>query len=128
MPIAGDVTVRGVDDTVDRLIQVDGGLDDRNLQTFLGLAAGQTHRYLMGLSKDTPPVGETGVLPVITGRLKNSFFWGTRRQGGPVGFVATNLIYAKDVEQRRGFLGRTVRDMVQPINDLLTRYVGGLSR
>jgi hypothetical protein len=114
--------IRGVDEAVNRLERVDRGLSDGPLKTFLNLAAGLAHRYLMGLSKDRPPVDQSGVLPVITGRLKNSFFWGTRSQGGPVGFVATNLSYAPAVEKRRGFLGRTVRDTAKPINDLFAGY------
>lgn len=122
MPNDISLSIRGVTEAQQQLQAVDKATADPQLIALLSLAAGQVHRYLMSLGKDTPPVGITGVLPVITGRLKNSFFWGTGRQGNSlVGYVATNLIYAPEVERRRGFLAKTIKDMEGPVNSLFGR-------
>ena len=129
MPTEVSMTVRGIDSAIGELQRVEVGFGDPRMLALLNLAAGSVHRYLMGLGRDNPPIDETGVLPVITGRLKNSFFWGSGRQGGaPVGFVATNLIYAREVEQRRGMLARTLRDMERPVNDLFASYANRVVR
>jgi hypothetical protein len=90
------------------------------LRPALQLATGMVHRYLIGLGQDYPPVGQQGVLPVQTGRLKNSFFWLVESRGNDlVGRVATNLEYAEKVNRRRLFMERVVRDQAGPVNDLL---------
>lgn len=123
------IQVSGAREAINEIQRVEVGLGDPRLLPVLSAAAGLVHRYLMGLSRDTPPVGEQGVLPVITGRLKNSFFWGSGRQGGDtVGFVRSNLGYGPPVEQRRGFLSRTIKDTEKPVNDFVGRYVAGVVR
>lgn len=123
------VRVSGVGETAARLTQIETGLGDPRMLPVLSAAAGMMHRYLMGISRERPPVGEQGVLPVISGRLKNSFFFGSGRIGGEtVGFVRSNLGYGPPVEARRGFLRRTARDMAQPVNDFMSRYVAGVVR
>ena len=126
----GAVSITGLIEAQQQLARTNAGIAENSsgMRLMLNLGAGMVHRYLISLGKERPPVGLTGVLPVITGRLKNSFFWGTRNQGGPVGFVATNLAYAAPVEKRRGFLGKTVKDMEQPINKLFTGYVASVTR
>lgn len=122
MPNDVSISIRGVTEAQQQLQAINKATADPQLVAMLSLAAGQVHRYLMSLGKDTPPVGITGVLPVITGRLKNSFFWGTGRQGSSlVGYVATNLTYAPEVERRRGFLAKTAKAMEGPVNSLFTR-------
>jgi hypothetical protein len=129
--MADGVIVRGVEETQRALDRVADGVrpGGGELHNVLTLAAGQTHRYLMGLSRDRPPMGMVGVLPVITGRLKNSFFWRVERRGRDLaGVVATNLEYAQPVEARREFLARTVRDMEAPVNALMAQHIGRLTR
>lgn len=122
----GTVSVSGLREAQERLQRTNAAIAENGpgLRTQLLLAAGMVHRYLIALGRDRPPVGETGVLPVITGRLKNSFFWGVRNLGNSlVGFVATNLFYAPDVERRRGFLAKATKDMEGPVNSLFQSYI-----
>jgi hypothetical protein len=71
----------------------------------------QMQRFLFAISQDSPPGGQRGVLPVITGRLKNSIFTEVAGQGDDLfGHVATNVIYAPPVEARRGFMERASRE------------------
>jgi len=116
-----DVKVEGVPDilvTLDRAVPND-------LSAVMAIAAGNVHRYLMGISKDTPPVGESGVLPVITGRLKNSLFWTVQTAGNDQhGVVFSNIVYGAIVEARRGFMRRATQDMTKPVNDLFANYIG----
>lgn len=129
MSVDVSVTVRGVKEASDSLTRIAIGVGDARLLPVMGAAAGMTHRYLMGLSRDTPPVGEEGVLPVITGRLKNSFFFGSGTQSGAtIGFVRSNLEYGPAVEVRRGFLKKTAKDTEKPVNDFVGRYVAGVVR
>ena len=118
-----DETLRAMDDLA-RSIAPGGGLRD-----VMGIAAGMTHRYLMGLGKDRPPIGETGVLPVISGRLKNSLYWTVQAAGDGVnGLVASNIAYGADVEARRQFMDKTAKDMERPVNDLFTAWLGRRTR
>lgn len=126
----GTVSVTGLEEAQKKLQSVLMATDPAGgLRPQLMLAAGLVHRYMMGISRDTPPVSEEGVLPVITGRLKNSFFFGvTTFAGGAAGFVRTNLSYAEEVNRRRKFVENTVRRTEGPVNDLLSRYVAGVVR
>ncbi len=119
------VSVTGLREAQDRLtatqlaVSPSGGL--RSLVT---LATGMVHRYLLGLGADHPPIGMTGVLPVQTGRLKNSLFWVVESKGNSLtGRVTSNVAYAPAVEARRGFMARTVRDQRGPVNDLLSARI-----
>lgn len=126
----GDIEINGLVEAQAQLTRTAAAVDpSKGIRAVMALAAGMVHRHLMLLGKDTPPVGITGVLPVITGRLKNSFFFGTERQGDTlVGYVATNLVYAPDVERRRGFLRKTRDDMERPVTDLFASYIRGVIR
>lgn len=129
MSIDASITVTGVGEAVANLGRIERGLGDPQLLPIMGAAAGMTHRYLMGLSRDTPPVSEQGVLPVITGRLKNAFFFGSgRMSGATVGFVRANIVYGPPVEARRRFLAKTAKDMEKPVNDFVAHYVAGVVR
>lgn len=130
---AGNVMRVSVDDlrqAQQNLQRIDAQTDpSRGLRSVMRLAAAMVHRYLLGLGRDRPPVGTTGVLPVITGRLKNSFFWQVEGRGNDLtGAVVSNVDYGAEVEGRRGFLARTVRDQEQPVNDLFAQYVRGVVR
>lgn len=119
------VSVQGLREAQAELSRVSQAVDPNGgLSSVMALAAGQVHRYLMGLSRDRPGPGQ-GVLPVITGRLKNSIFWEVKRSGGQVtGIIASNVDYGPDVEARRGFMARAARDQEGPVNDLFASYVG----
>lgn len=127
----GTVSVKGLIEAQARLQRTYAATDPNGgeMRTMLLLASGMVHRYLFSLGKDRPPVGQTGVLPIITGRLKNSFFFGVRGGGNSqVGFVATNLLYAPDVEKRRGFLAKTVKEMAKPVNDLFAHFIASKTK
>ncbi len=129
MPADVSVEINGLDSTVARLRQIELGVGDARMLPVMKAAAGLVHRYLMGLKRDRPAVGVTGVLPVISGRLAGSFDFDSGRQGGAtVGIVYTNLIYAPTVERRRGFLAKTRKDTERPVNDFVGRYVAGVVR
>lgn len=97
-------------------VSPDGGLNKN-----MAMATGMVHRYLLSIARDRPPVGQTGVLPVISGRLKNSLYWYVKGAGSSsVGRVTSNVEYGPKVEARRQFLARTVRDMREPVNRLIT--------
>lgn len=114
------VSVQGLREAQANLERINAELNPNGMRSTLNLAAGMVHRYLMGLGQDTPPIQQRGVLPVITGRLKNSFFWGVRVQAGEaVGFVQSNIAYGPRVNDRRQFVERTVKDMEQPVLDLV---------
>ena len=120
-----------------RLNRADKGLQPAGIERQMTLAVGMVHRYLMSLSRSGSP-GQ-GILPVATGRLKNSFFWKVERKGGGViGRVASNVVYGPRVEfgfagtdslgrkynqPGRRFLARTVRDQEKPVNSLLAAHV-----
>jgi hypothetical protein len=96
-----------------------GGMGDT-----MTLALGQLHRYA------------TGIVHVVTGRLKNSLFWEVEspRSNDLIGHVATNVAYAQAEHGRPGtkpnhgghdFFARTVREEGPAVNDLFrTRVVG----
>lgn len=116
------VSVQGLKDAQDRLtgaalaVSPSGGL-----RSTLLLATGMVHRYLLGLGADHPPIDQKGVLPVQTGRLKNSLFWLVESKGNSlVGRVTSNVAYAPAVEDRRGFMAKTVKDQRGPVNDLIS--------
>lgn len=121
MPDDINVSVKGTEAAKARLSAVADSISPQGgLRPALQLATGMVHRYLIGLGRDYPPVGQQGVLPVQTGRLKNSFFWLVESRGNDlVGRVATNLEYAAGVDARRLFMERVVRDQAGPVNDLL---------
>lgn len=128
MPVDVSVELRGLDRTVKDLERVEKGVGDARLLPVMKAAAGLVHRYLMGLKRDTPRVGETGVLPVIGGRLAGSFDFDSGRRGGEtVGIVYTNLDYARPVERRRGFMAKTLRNTERPVRDFIGRYVAGVT-
>src|SRR5215218_9433157 len=89
--------IKGLGDAQNTLDNIADALDPngRDLRNTLGLAASLAHRYLMGLKQERPPLGERGVLPVISGSLANSLFWEVTRQGGElVGVVDAGADYA----------------------------------
>lgn len=117
-------TITGLKEAQDRLSNVAAGVSPTGLRPTLTLATGMVHRYLLGLGADYPPIALRGVLPVRTGRLKNSFFWVVENSGNQlVGRVTSNVDYGPTVEARRGFAARTVEDMRGPVNDLLAAEV-----
>lgn len=129
MPVDVSLEVRGINEATAKLRAIELGVGDARLLPVMKVAAGLVHRYLMGLKRDRPAVGITGVLPVISGRLAGSFDFDSGRQGGAtVGIVYTNLIYAPTVERRRGFLAKTRKDTERPVNDFVGRYVAGVVR
>jgi hypothetical protein len=90
----------------------------------MNLAVGMVHRYLLGLGQDSPPLGQKGVLPVITGRLKNSFFWLVENKGDALtGRITSNIAYGPVTEDRRGFIAKTVKDQTPKVNELLRAKV-----
>ena len=119
------VEVTGMRDALARLDRAKAGVEGNGLSRLVALATGETHRYLLSLSAAGTPPTTPGVLPVVTGRLKNSFFTQTR---GAVGLVGSNIAYGPAVEARRGFLSRTVRDMERPINNLVAAHVTRVTR
>lgn len=118
------ISVEGLKAAQDRLTKAAQGVQPSGLARPMTLAVGMVHRYLLGLSRaGTPPTAQ-GILPVKTGRLRNSFFFQVRRSGNSVtGLVASNVLYGPQVEERRRFLLRTVRDMDRPVNNLLSAHV-----
>ena len=121
MPDDISVSVTGISAAKAKLDAVADSVNPQGgLRPALQLATGMVHRYLIGLGQDYPPVGQQGVLPVQSGRLKNSFFGLVESRGNDlVGRVATNLEYAEKVNRRRLFMERVVRDQAGPVNDLL---------
>lgn len=126
-----EMTVRafGVKEAEAELRRIEIGVGDTRLLPIMKAAAGLVHRYLMGLSRDMPPLDEQGVLPVITGRLKNSFFFDSGRMAGAtIGFVRSTIIYGPPVEARRRFLAKTAKDTEKPVNDFVATYIAGVVR
>ena len=118
------VSVEGLAQAQQRLTRTNDAVSGRGLVASMHLAVGLVHRYLMGLKRDTPPVGQTGVLPVITGRLANSIFFRVIDRGNDItGVVGSNVEYGARVERRRQFMERTRRDVQRPVNDLFGRQV-----
>lgn len=118
------ITVQGLKEAQDRLTKAAQGVQPSGLARPMTLAVGMVHRYLLGLSRaGTPPTAQ-GILPVKTGRLRNSFFFQVRRNsGGVTGLVGSNVLYGPQVEERRRFLLRTVRDQERPVNDLFSAHI-----
>ncbi len=126
MPNDIAVSARGIEPTQAYLRGVRDLTTARRLASRMRFAVLMVHRYLMGLSRDHPPVGQVGVLPVRSGRLKNSLHPTVERRGNSVvGVEGTNLEYAPYVEALRRFLVRTARDMRKPVNDL---FAGSIRR
>lgn len=96
------------------------------MRTALGLAAGLVHRHLIGLGRDYPPTDEQGVLPVWSGRLKNSFFTPPVEGQGNSLFsrVVSNIEYGAISNSRHAFMERTVSDTRGPVNSLVRNTVG----
>lgn len=118
------ISVEGLKEAQDNLTRINNELNPNGMRATLNLAAGIVHRYLIGLGQDHPPIQQRGVLPVQTGRLKNSFFWGVEVKGAEAtGFVRSNIAYGPRVNDRRQFVERTVRDMTGPVNDLVAARV-----
>lgn len=118
------VSVQGLREAQQRMVRVNDGLSSRGMEGTMRLAVGQVHRYLMGLKRDRPPRGQTGVLPVWTGRLANSMFMRVTVAGNTItGNVGTNVRYAPVVEERRRFIVKTLRDMRQPVTALFAQRV-----
>lgn len=116
----------GMKEALARLDRAKAGTEGSGLARIVALVTGQTHRYLMSLSASGTPPGQRGILPVVSGRLKNSFFWESK---GPVGLVSSgNIIYGPGVEARRGFIDRTERDMRRPINNLVAAEISKVTR
>ena len=125
------VSVTGLAEAQRELTALAASLDPGSggLRNLMSIAAGQVHRYILGLGRDRPPVGETGVLPVITGRLKNSLYWTVQAaRDGINGLVVSNVEYGAEVEARREFMKKAARDMEQPVNDLFASYVRSRTR
>lgn len=96
------------------------------LRNALTLAAGLVHRHLIGLGRDHPPTYQQGVLPVWSGRLKNSFFTPpvTGEGNNLVSSVVSNLEYGPVSNARHGFMQQTVSDTRQPVNSLIASEMG----
>ena len=121
-------SIQGLKEAQDRLTAVNAALNPNGLRSTLNLAAGLVHRYLIGLGQDHPPLGQVGVLPVISGRLKNSLFFLVENQGGvPVGRVTTNLAYAGVVNDVRQFMERAAKDTQAAVHELLADYVADVT-
>lgn len=91
---------------------------DEGLRDTMELALGMLHRYA------------TGIVHVISGRLKNSLFREVEPRTGNdlVGHVATNVEYSISEERRGGrhaFFGRTVQEEGPAVNDLFRVRVFG---
>ncbi len=115
------VSIEGLKEAQDKLanaaaaVSPDGGLNKN-----MAIATGMVHRYLMSLGRDNPPLEQTGVLPVVSGRLKNSLYWFVKGAGNSsVGRVTSNIAYGPKTETRRLFMARAVRDMREPVNRLI---------
>ena len=122
------MSIAGLPETLAHLTRIERGLND--LSTVTRLAAGQVHRYLIN------------IVPVDSGRLKNSFMFDTQGSGNSlVGIVYTNVEYAARVNygfkgsdslgrkyNQKGshFIERTMRAQRKPLNDLFSSYVGKL--
>lgn len=96
------------------------------LRSGLALAAGYVHRHLIGLGRDHPAVDEQGVLPVWSGRLKNSFYTPpVEGQGNSlVSAVVSNIEYGALSNERHDFLGHTVDDTRKRVNSLVRGELG----
>lgn len=117
-------SITGLKEAQDRLTAVAAGVSPNGLRPTLTLATGMVHRYLLNLGADHPPTYEGGVLPVWSGRLKNSLFWLVENQGSSlVGRVTSNLVYGPVSEGRHGFMQKTVWDMRGPVQELLSAEV-----
>lgn len=118
------ISVQGLKEAQDRLTKAAQGVQPQGLARPMTLAVGMVHRYLLGLSRSGTPPTAQGILPVVTGRLRNSFFFQVRRNSGSVtGLVGSNVLYGPAVEERRRFLLRTVRDIERPVNNLLSAHI-----
>lgn len=122
------VKVTGLEDAQRYLRTVADGIDpSKNMHNLMASAAIHVHRYLMSLAVERPPFGDRGVLPVITGRLKNSIYWEVRHRPNELtGIVASNVDYGPSVEQRRGFMDKAAADEDKPVNDLFAAYINRL--
>lgn len=123
------ISVEGLAAAQNRLNRAARGVQPEGLLRPMTLAVGQTHRYLLGLSRSGTPPTAQGILPVVTGRLRNSFFWTVQRRGASVlGIIGSNVLYGPRVEPRRRFLARTIRDQEGPINNILAAHVQQVTR
>jgi len=118
------ISVQGLKEAQDRLTRAAQGVQPQGLARPMSLAVGMVHRYLLGLKRSGTPPTAQGILPVVSGRLANSFFFQVRRSGASItGLVASNVLYGAKVEERRRFLLKTVRDQERPVNDLLSAHI-----
>lgn len=126
----GSIRIRlvGMAATEARLTTVARGLTPEGVYNTMQLAVGGTHRYMMGLKRSGTPPTQTGILPVVTSRLANSFFMGVRRAFGSItGQVVSNIIYGPPVEARRGFVARTLRDQTPVVRRLFADHAKRLA-
>ena len=114
--------IQGLAEAQRLLTVAQNAVDPRGgLRSSLTLAAGAVHRYVLSLGQDHPPLGQVGVLPMWSGRLKNSLFWTVGSEGGQlVGRVTSNLAYGPPVEERRGFMAKAAKDMAGPVNEIIS--------
>lgn len=118
------VSVQGLRDAQQCMVRTNNEMSPRGMEGTMRLAVGQVHRYLMGLKRDRPSLGQTGVLPVWTGRLANSMFMRVSVSGNTItGNVGTNVRYAPVVEDRRRFIAKTLREMHRPVTALFAQRV-----
>jgi len=124
------VTVTGLKEAQARLNRAQQGVQPQGLERAMRLATGQVHRYLLSIGRSGTPPTTQGVLPVVTGRLRASFFWQVRRHGsGAVsGVVGSNVEYGPVVNQRRQFLQRVVRDQERPVQNIVGAYIRQVTR
>lgn len=96
------------------------------MRTALALAAGLVHRHLIGLGRDHPPTDQQGVLPVWTGRLKNSFFTPPVEGQGNSLFsrVVSNIAYGAISNSRHAFMEATVDGTRAQVNSLVRSTLG----
>lgn len=123
------VSVTGLREAQARLNRAAQGVQPQGLERAMTLATGQVHRYLLSLGRSGTPATVQGVLPVVTGRLRASFFWQVRRsRGGVTGLVGSNVLYGPRVNERRQFLARVVRDMERPIRNIISAHIAQVTR
>jgi hypothetical protein len=121
------VSIEGLKEAQADLDRIAAGISGNGLKAKLSLATGMVHRYLIGLGRVDYEIGQPGVLPVKSGRLKNSMFWQVTGGGNNLlGRVTSNVAYAAKKEDMYGFMAKTVKDQEGPVNDLLSAEISRL--
>jgi len=105
---ANTMSVEGLKELQRQLTETLPDQTGNALENAMRRAEGAVHRHA------------AGIVPVDTGRLKNSIFWDDPYWGGNTifGEVGTNVEYAPDVEADQPYLLPALRNEERTINDI----------